>query len=127
MCGFTLSTLPVQELSNFPVGIHLRRTLLKILPVSFHLRQDLGFILFSGTVVVFLFENLCPVGICLSGFLDALDFSTGIYILHPYSVQRHEDLTLRGILRRIHHDLHCKGLTPPKFTQRNIQQLGVKS
>ncbi|GJY92108.1 hypothetical protein Tco_0507890 [Tanacetum coccineum] len=32
-----------------------------------------------GTVVVFLFENLCPVGICLSGFLDALDFSTGIY------------------------------------------------
>ncbi|GJS74603.1 hypothetical protein Tco_0707444 [Tanacetum coccineum] len=34
----------------------------------------------QGTVVVFLFENLCPVRICLSGFLDALDFSTGMYL-----------------------------------------------
>ncbi|GJX71190.1 hypothetical protein Tco_0308361 [Tanacetum coccineum] len=34
----------------------------------------------SRTVVVFLFENLCPVGICLSGFLDALNFSMGTYL-----------------------------------------------
>ncbi|GKA43989.1 hypothetical protein Tco_0736713 [Tanacetum coccineum] len=41
-CGGSLSTLLVQESNNFPVGIHLRPTDLKILPVGFHLRSDLG-------------------------------------------------------------------------------------
>ncbi|GKD22737.1 hypothetical protein Tco_1224440 [Tanacetum coccineum] len=51
--GGSLSTLLVQESNNFPVGIHLRPTLVKILPVGFHLRQDLGDV-FSYTVEVFL-------------------------------------------------------------------------
>ncbi|GKB88554.1 hypothetical protein Tco_0960826 [Tanacetum coccineum] len=36
------STLLVQESSDFHVGIHLRPTVLKILPVGFQLRKDLG-------------------------------------------------------------------------------------
>ncbi|GKA94949.1 reverse transcriptase domain-containing protein, partial [Tanacetum coccineum] len=43
----SLSTLVVLEVNIFPVGIHLRPTVLKILPVGFHLRPDLGVIVFS--------------------------------------------------------------------------------
>ncbi|GJR59287.1 hypothetical protein Tco_1501449 [Tanacetum coccineum] len=40
--GGSLSTLVVLEVNIFLVGTHLRPTVLKILPVDFHLRQDLG-------------------------------------------------------------------------------------
>nr|GEX76691.1 reverse transcriptase domain-containing protein [Tanacetum cinerariifolium] len=48
---------------RIPMGTHLRPTVLKILPVSFHLRQYLGVIVFSCTTEVFLIENLCHFGI----------------------------------------------------------------
>ncbi|GKB16315.1 hypothetical protein Tco_0850238, partial [Tanacetum coccineum] len=44
------------------LGTHLRPTVLKILPVGFHLRQDLGVIIFSWTTEVFLIEDLCLLG-----------------------------------------------------------------
>ncbi|GKD68496.1 hypothetical protein Tco_1322586, partial [Tanacetum coccineum] len=100
-CVGSLSTLPVQELNNFPVGTHLRPIVLKILPVGFQLRQDLGVIVFSCTMEVFFIENLCPVGICLLVPLDAIglfyrqNLLLSYGILRPYFVQRHEDLTLR--------------------------------
>nr|GEW23902.1 reverse transcriptase domain-containing protein [Tanacetum cinerariifolium] len=62
----SLSTLLVQDSNNFPVGIHRRPTDLKILPVGFHLRSDLGDV-FSYTTEVLLGENLCPVKIFLLG------------------------------------------------------------
>ncbi|GJR57611.1 hypothetical protein Tco_1499773 [Tanacetum coccineum] len=46
-------------------GYHLRLTVLKILPVGFHLRQDLGVCGFSCTAKDLLRENLCPIPFCL--------------------------------------------------------------
>nr|GFC71782.1 hypothetical protein [Tanacetum cinerariifolium] len=66
----------VNTLAIFPVGTHPRPTVLKVLPVSFHLRQDLGVIVFFCTTEVFLIENLCLVGICLSYLLGTLICST---------------------------------------------------
>ncbi|GJU75832.1 putative reverse transcriptase domain-containing protein [Tanacetum coccineum] len=78
--GGSLSTLVVLGVNIFPVGTHLRPTVLKILPVGFHLRQDLSGIVFSCTTEVFLIETLCPVGICLSGFLAIRICSTGLFL-----------------------------------------------
>ncbi|GKA07158.1 putative reverse transcriptase domain-containing protein [Tanacetum coccineum] len=48
--GGSLSTFVVLEANVFPVGTHLRQTVLRILPVGCHLRQDLGLVVFSCTV-----------------------------------------------------------------------------
>ncbi|GKB34094.1 hypothetical protein Tco_0879036 [Tanacetum coccineum] len=49
--GGSLSTFVVLEANVFPVGTHLRQTVLRILPVGCHLRQDLGLVVFSCTVL----------------------------------------------------------------------------
>ncbi|GJT77117.1 hypothetical protein Tco_1043842 [Tanacetum coccineum] len=75
--GMTLSFMLRQVPTVFPVGIHLRPTEVKILHVGFHVRSDLGGVVFMYTAKDLFGENLCPVEIRLSCFLASLFYSTG--------------------------------------------------
>ncbi|GJW53787.1 hypothetical protein Tco_0097872 [Tanacetum coccineum] len=75
--GIALSFVLRQVLTIFPVEIHLRPTKVKIRPVGFHVRPDLGGVVFSYTPEVLFGENLCTVQIRLLSFLASLFFSTG--------------------------------------------------
>ncbi|GJW03204.1 hypothetical protein Tco_1562060 [Tanacetum coccineum] len=66
-CVDSLSALLVQDLNNFPVGIHLRSAVLKILPVGFHLRSDLG--------DVFSYTAFCNLQICNPNNLPLFDIT----------------------------------------------------
>ncbi|GJU39110.1 hypothetical protein Tco_1192067 [Tanacetum coccineum] len=71
----------VLEVNIFPVGIHLRPTVLKSLPVGFHLRHDLGVIVFSWTTEVFLSNDRCLLGSRLSDSLQNLLLYGCMYFL----------------------------------------------
>ncbi|GJY74629.1 hypothetical protein Tco_0479060 [Tanacetum coccineum] len=75
--GIALSFVLRQVPTLFPVRIHLRPTEVKILPVGFHVRPDLGGVIFTYTTEVLFGKNFYPVKIRLSGFLDSLFFATG--------------------------------------------------
>nr|GEV39460.1 hypothetical protein [Tanacetum cinerariifolium] len=83
-CVDSLSSLIVQEAGIFPVGTYLRPTVLKILPVGFHLRSDLGDV-FSYTAEVLLGENLCPMKIYLIGFRNC----TSVLVIEASQSRQH--------------------------------------
>nr|GEV81779.1 hypothetical protein [Tanacetum cinerariifolium] len=66
--SFTLRQVP----RVFPRGIHRSPTKVKILLVGFHVRLNLGGVVFTYTTKVLFGENLCPVEIHLSCFLASL-------------------------------------------------------
>ncbi|GJU33680.1 hypothetical protein Tco_1182034 [Tanacetum coccineum] len=74
--GAALSFVLRQVPTAFPVGIHQRPTEVKILPIGFHVRPDLGGVVFTYTAEVLFEENFFHLEIHLSGFLDSLLFST---------------------------------------------------
>ncbi|GJX03998.1 retrovirus-related pol polyprotein from transposon TNT 1-94 [Tanacetum coccineum] len=71
--GIEVSFVLRQVPTDFLVGIHLRPTEVKILPVGLHVRQDIGGIGFTYTAEVLFGENVCPVEIQL---LEAREFTS---------------------------------------------------
>nr|GEW00952.1 hypothetical protein [Tanacetum cinerariifolium] len=67
--GIALSFVLMQVPTVFPLEIHLRTTKVKILPVGFHVRPDLGGVVFTYTSEVLFGEKFCPVEIHLLGIL----------------------------------------------------------
>ncbi|GKD86801.1 hypothetical protein Tco_1357955 [Tanacetum coccineum] len=67
--GIALSFLSRQVPTVFTMGVYLRPTEVKILPVGFHVRPDLGGVVFTYTSGVLFGENYCLVEIHLSGVL----------------------------------------------------------